>query len=150
MTTKALIEHMNIALADSYVVLLRTQDVHWNYTGGNFYGMHKMTESQYEDTAGGIDQIAERIRAKGHPAPSGLSQFLALTRIKLNEDSTTMNGHGMCQNLIDANHILCKTLKETIELAEKEGDTATADLITERVTQHELFIWMLTATIAQD
>ena len=95
MTSKALIEHMNISLADSYVVLLRTQDVHWNFLGNNFYGMHKMTMEQYEDIVEGVDEIAERIRAKGHPAPSGLAKYLELTRIKISEDSTSINGHGM-------------------------------------------------------
>jgi starvation-inducible DNA-binding protein len=147
-TSKALIEHMNISLADSYVVLLRTQDVHWNFLGNNFYGMHKMTMEQYEDIVEGVDEIAERIRAKGHPAPSGLAKYLELTRIKISEDSTSLNGHGMCQHLIDANQVLCKTFYETVKLAEQDGDTATADLITERITQHEKFVWMLTATIS--
>jgi starvation-inducible DNA-binding protein len=147
-TSKALIEHMNISLADSYVVLLRTRDVHWNFLGNNFYGMHKMTMEQYEDIVEGVDEIAERIRAKGHPAPSGLAKYLELTRIKISEDSTSLNGHGMCQHLIDANQVLCKTFYETVKLAEQDGDTATADLITERITQHEKFVWMLTATIS--
>ena len=38
-------------------------------------------------------------------------------------------------------------LKSSI-LNEQDGDTATADLITERITQHEKFVWMLTATIS--
>ena len=33
-------------------------------------------------------------------------------------------------------------------LPEQEKDSATADLIDERITQHESFIWMLSASIS--
>ena len=148
MSTKTLIEHMNIMLADTYVVLMKTQNVHWNYVGSNFYGMHKMTEEQYLDMFEAVDKIAERIRAKGHNAPSGLSEYTSLSSIPSSEDTTLLNGNAMCQHLIDANQALCKVLYETHEIAEHEKDTATADLIDERITQHESFIWMLSASIS--
>ena len=83
MSTKTLIEHMNIMLADTYVVLMKTQNVHWNYVGSNFYGMHKMTEEQYLDMFEAVDKIAERIRAKGHNAPSGLSEYTSLSEYQV-------------------------------------------------------------------
>ena len=147
MATKTLIEHMNISLADTYVVLMKTQDVHWNYTVSNFYGMHKMTQAQYEDMFEGIDEMAERIRAKGHPAPSGMSVYHQLTTVA-HDQVTLLNTAATCQHLIDANQALCKTLAKTVHLAEKERDTATADMWTMRITQQESFIWMLNATIS--
>ena len=34
-------------LADTYVLLAKTQACHWNATGPNFFGLHKLTEAQY-------------------------------------------------------------------------------------------------------
>ena len=147
MTDTTLIEQLNIMLANTYTVLMQTQSVHWNVVGSNFYGIHKMTEAQYEEMFMAIDQIAERIRAKGHHAVSGMKAYSDLSLIK-DLDDTMLNGDSMCQHLIDANKKLCEHLQATFALAEKEKDTATADFINDRILKHEEHIWMLSATIS--
>lgn len=42
-----LAKQLNSALADSYVLYLKTQNFHWNVVGPLFYSLHKLTESQY-------------------------------------------------------------------------------------------------------
>ncbi|MEC8881928.1 MAG: DNA starvation/stationary phase protection protein [Pseudomonadota bacterium] len=147
MTDMTLTEQLNVILANTYTVLMQTQSVHWNIVGSNFYGIHKMTESQYEDMFSAIDQIAERIRAKGYHATSGMKAYSSLSLIE-ELDDTMLNGDSMCQHLIDANKKLCEHLKLTYEQAEKEKDTATADFINDRILKHEEHIWMLSATIS--
>ena len=56
-------------LADSYTLYLKTHNYHWNVTGPLFNTLHTMFEEQYTELALAVDQIAERIRALGHPAP---------------------------------------------------------------------------------
>ena len=146
MTETVLVEELGIALANTYMVLMQTQSVHWNLAGSNFYGMHKMTEAQYEDMFEAVDDIAERIRAKGHHVISGMRAYADLSGIA-ELDDTMLNGDSMCQHLIDANKLLCQHMKETQVLADKEGDSATADFINDRILKHEQFIWMLSATI---
>ena len=147
MTDMTLAEQLNVVLSNTYAVLMQTQSVHWNIVGSNFYGIHKMTEVQYEEMATAIDQIAERIRAKGYHAVSGMKAYSALSLIK-EQDDTMLNGDSMCQHLIDANKKLCEHLVSTYTLAEKEKDTATADFINDRILKHEEYIWMLSATIS--
>ena len=147
MSKNTLFHQLEIVLADTYVVLMQTQNVHWNFTGNTFYGMHQMTESQYVDMVEAIDLLAERIRAIGHTAPSGLPAYSNLTTIEAH-DVTMLNTKATCQHLIDCNQKLCKSLKLAIQSAITEKDPATEDMIIERLQAHEKFIWMLTATIS--
>ncbi|PIS10898.1 MAG: DNA starvation/stationary phase protection protein, partial [Bdellovibrio sp. CG10_big_fil_rev_8_21_14_0_10_47_8] len=50
-------------LSQTFVVYMKTYALHWNYEGPRFYGVHHLTEMQYQDMAEAIDQIAERMRA---------------------------------------------------------------------------------------
>lgn len=147
MSQKTLFNQLEVVLADTYVVLMMTQNVHWNFTGTTFYGIHQMTESQYDDMAKAVDDLAERIRAIGYNAPSGLATYSRLTTIEAHEVSM-LNTKATCQQLIDCNKKLCKSLKLAIKAAIEEEDAATEDMIIERVQAHEKFIWMLTATIS--
>ena len=56
-------------LADSYTLYLKTHNYHWNVTGPLFNTLHLMFETQYTELSAAVDQIAERIRALGMPAP---------------------------------------------------------------------------------
>ncbi len=147
MNTKTLVDTLNKIVADTYVVLMQTQDAHWNATGSNFYAIHKMTQEQYEDMFEAIDLFAERIRAKGHPAPSGMATYTKLASVK-HADLSMLNCTATIQHLIDANQGLCKTLAEGFQACEQEGDQVTGDMINDRLAQHEKFIWLLNATIS--
>lgn len=68
-------------LADSYTLYLTTHNFHWNVTGPQFSTLHTLFETQYNELALAIDQIAERITALGHRAPGSYAEFAALTSI---------------------------------------------------------------------
>ena len=140
------VANLNALLANMYALLIQTQSVHWNFLGTNFFSIHKMTQSQYEDIFDAIDKIAERIRAKGHHVTTGISEYAKQTVIK-EQDDTMLNADAMCQHLIDANKKVCELLVKGHALAEKEKDFATADMLNQRLLAHEGFIWMLSATI---
>ncbi|MEQ9125633.1 MAG: DNA starvation/stationary phase protection protein, partial [Alphaproteobacteria bacterium] len=77
--TGELAQRLSEALADTYILYLQTQGAHWNVVGPTFYGVHNLTETQYEDLAVAIDEIAERIRAIGHISPSSFGEFAELS-----------------------------------------------------------------------
>src|SRR5210317_2541019 len=73
-------------LADSYTLYLKTHNYHWNVTGPQFNTLHQMFEEQYTELAIAVDDIAERIRALGEPAPGSYKAYAQLTSIE-EEDS---------------------------------------------------------------
>lgn len=134
------------SLADSYVLYVKTQGFHWNVVGPLFYGLHKLTETQYEEMAAAIDEIAERIRALGHPAPAGLGTFVNLSRLE--DAESGLSGEKMIRALIADHETVSRGLRELVGLAESIEDAATADLATRRIDAHEKAVWMLRALLA--
>ncbi|MCJ7558760.1 MAG: DNA starvation/stationary phase protection protein [Gammaproteobacteria bacterium] len=143
---KELADELSIALADSYVLYGLTQHVHWNVTGPLFYGVHKMTEEQYQDLGTAIDDLAERIRAIGFVAPGGIHQMLAMTRMDTIEDAH--DPHDMLRLLINGNEACARTLRAAVSRANEYDDVKTSDLLTDRIGQHEENTWMLRAILS--
>ena len=73
---------LSALLADSYTLYLMTHNFHWNVTGPQFNSLHQMFMTQYTEQWTALDQIAERIRALGHPAPGTYKEFAGLASIK--------------------------------------------------------------------
>ena len=73
-------------MADSYTLYLKTHNYHWNVKGPLFNTLHLMFEQQYTELATAVDEIAERIRALGEPAPGSYRAYSKLTSIE-EEDS---------------------------------------------------------------
>ena len=65
----AIAEGLSRLLADTYTLYLKTHNFHWNVTGPMFNTLHLMFEGQYTELSLAVDQIAERIRTLGFPAP---------------------------------------------------------------------------------
>ena len=55
-------EILHQLLASTYTLYLKTQNYHWNVLGPHFQSLHMLFQSQYEELAESIDEIAERIR----------------------------------------------------------------------------------------
>lgn len=131
-------------LAETYVLYTKTQAIHWNVVGPMFYSLHKMTEEQYEDLAEAIDEIAERIRALGSPAPASFAEFLELSDIKELRDVQT--AEAAVEMLWNDHETAARTFREAATLADEMEDVVTADLLTDRIARHEKVAWMLRAT----
>jgi len=79
---KQVIEALSNLLADSYTLYLKTHNYHWNVSGPMFTTLHTLFETQYTELALAVDEIAERIRSIGAPAPGSYAQFSELTKLK--------------------------------------------------------------------
>ena len=128
-------------LADSYTLYLKTHNYHWNVTGPLFNTLHLMFEEQYTELATAVDEIAERIRALGEPAPGSYKAFAALTSIE--EEDQVPDAEEMIRQLVIGQETVVRTARELFPLVEDAGDEPTADLLTQRMQVHEKTAWML-------
>ncbi|MEM7758869.1 MAG: Dps family protein [Cyanobacteria bacterium P01_A01_bin.40] len=128
-------------LADTYTVYLKTHNFHWNVTGPMFNTLHQMFETQYNELAIAVDDIAERIRALGFPAPATYSQYAQLTSIT--EPDDLLNAKEMIQQLVKDQETIVCTARSIFPLADEANDEPTADLLTQRMQLHEKTAWML-------
>lgn len=133
------------AVADSYLLYAKTLGVHWNVSGPNFYGLHKLTDAQYNELHEAADAMAERIRALGKLAPTGFDTLRALTDI--NADAPHGSTNEMIEQLVADNENVAKRMQEFAELAEELGDLFTHDMLVARIGVHEENAWMLRASL---
>jgi starvation-inducible DNA-binding protein len=134
-------EGLSRLLADSYTLYLKTHNYHWNVTGPLFNTLHLMFETQYTELATAVDEVAERIRALGHPAPGSYKAFAALTSIE--EEESVPSAEEMIRQLVLGQEAVTRTAREVFPLADEARDEPTADLLTQRMQVHEKNAWML-------
>lgn len=128
-------------LADTYTLYLQTHNFHWNVTGPQFRALHLMFEEQYNELALAVDQIAERIRALGFPAPGTYGEFVELSSIK--EARGTPSAEKMIGILVDGQEAVVRTARSVFPLVDRASDEPSADLLTQRMQTHEKTAWML-------
>jgi len=134
-------EGLSRVLADTYALYLKTQNFHWNVSGPKFVSLHMLFEQQYKQLASAVDMIAERIRALGFWAPGSFSQFAEMTTVT--EDQKVENADQMIRSLVHGHEAVIASLLKVCFLCEETHDVPTADLITQRMREHEKSTWML-------
>ena len=133
-------------LADSYTLYLKTHNYHWNVEGPLFNTLHQMFEDQYTELAAAVDEIAERIRALGEPAPGSYTAYAKLTSIE--EEDGVPEAEEMIRRLVRGQEAVVRTAREVFRSAGAANDEPTADLLTQRMQVHEKNAWMLRSMVA--
>ncbi len=139
------VKHLKRVLADTFVLYMKTYVVHWNYTGSNFFSVHKMTEAQYTDLAEAIDTIAERIRAIGTEAPISLSDVLRTADLK--EMSGDSDPAASIRELAAGHVLLAKRAKEAADATAEADDDFSNDMMIGRIGAHDKASWMLESLV---
>jgi starvation-inducible DNA-binding protein len=128
-------------LADTFSLYLKTHGYHWNVEGPMFNTLHLMFQEQYTELWNALDAIAERIRSLGHLAPGSYKAFAKLASIEDSDD--VPEALAMVRELVKGHEAVARTVREVFPVAEKAGDEATVDLLTQRLQVHEKTAWML-------
>ncbi|MFT5689472.1 MAG: starvation-inducible DNA-binding protein [Planctomycetota bacterium] len=140
-STAATAKALGQLLADSYTLYLKTHNFHWNVTGPMFSTLHLMFETEYTELALAVDEVAERIRALGHPAPATYREFGQMTSIVEPEGKTT--AMDMIKILMDDQETIVNAARAVFEAADTAKDQASADLAVRRMEIHQKNAWML-------
>lgn len=139
-------EALSNVQADAFRLSINLQGLHWNVEGPMFYSLHKLTEEQYEEIAASIDEIAERIRALGLPAPESLRELQ--DRSVIDDLPSGSDLKTRIERLVSDYETATARLTAAAQMAEKHGDVKTADLMTEQIGTYQENAWMLRATTA--
>jgi starvation-inducible DNA-binding protein len=139
-------EGLSRVLADTYVLYGKTHGFHWNVTGPMFNTLHLMFMEQYTELWTALDEIAERIRALGVPAPFG-STLSALASLE-DSSSLTPAAMQMVRELVDGHEAVARTARSVFSVADEANDQPSADLLTQRLQIHEKTAWMLRSLLS--
>jgi len=133
-------------LASTYTLYLKTHGYHWNVEGPHFQQLHIQFMEQYTEMWTAVDELAERIRALGHYAPTSYAAMSKLSAVT--EETGTPDWRQMVTTLASGHEQVAKIARDVLRTAEEANDDATADVVTPRITLHEKTAWMLRATAA--
>lgn len=137
----AVVAALSQLLADSYTLYVKTHSYHWNVTGPMFTTLHTLFETEYTELALAVDEIAERIRALGAPAPGSYTQFQALATVQ--EDTGVPAAVEMIRNLVADQEKIAASARALVRAATEAEDDASTDLGVRRIDVHEKNAWML-------
>ncbi|MCB0353273.1 MAG: DNA starvation/stationary phase protection protein [Bdellovibrionales bacterium] len=147
MSKEGLYKSLAKVLANSYTLYLKTQNFHWNVRGPQFHSLHSLFEIQYTDLAAAIDEIAERIRSIGFPAPGSFKEFLELSAIR--ESDGKLSATEMVKEIFQDQQIITESLQKALKKGQDLHDEATVDLMIQRIQVHEKNAWMLESSLPQ-
>jgi len=140
-------EILNRQIANFSVLYVKLHHYHWYVKGASFYTLHAKFEELYNEAAGYVDELAERLLAlQGRPV-SRMAEYLKLAAIR--EASGTEDANAMVLTIADDFRMISAELTEGIRAAEREGDASTADLLTGIRTSLDKHAWMLRAFAGQ-
>lgn len=137
----SVIHKLEILLADTYALYLKTQNYHWHVKGPQFKSLHELFEMQYQELAEAVDQVAERILMMGHKAPATFAEFNTLKTIK--DGNSSLSANEMVTELAKDNNVLVNDLNQAVKIAQENNDEGTIGLLTERIGAHQKAHWML-------
>jgi starvation-inducible DNA-binding protein len=144
MTNHSTIEALNLLLADSFALYLKTKNFHWHVSGPHFRDYHLLLDEQATQILASTDFIAERVRKSGARTLTSIGDIGRHQRIEDNDD-VGLGANGMLITLRDDNRALTASLKALKELADAAGDNATSGIVDQWTDEAEQRAWFLDA-----
>lgn len=143
MAKKDVVQAVNQQVANWTVLYTKLHNYHWYVKGRHFFTLHVKFEELYNEAGMIIDEFAERILAlEGKPVAT-LKECLEMSTIK--EAKGNEKEDDMVSQLYDDFSKVVDELQEGIEIAEKEEDAATADMLTGVKKSLRKHMWMFKA-----
>jgi len=133
-------------LADHQVLYQKLRSFHWNVKGPLFFALHAKFEELYGAAAEAVDDLAERLAARGVRPPSTLREQLELAG--LGEDNGRSTPESMVRAVADDYLALGPLLRELARGAHALDDVATANLLDGLADAQEKERWMLRSFLA--
>ncbi len=134
--------HLEVVLANTFVLYTKTLNFHWNVTSKNFMELHTLFQGQYEALALSVEEIAERIRTLGFKAPGTLADFLHLTT--LHEEKKDLNDKEMLEQLVKDYEAVISHIRDSLDDID-DKDIGSRALLEGLLSEHEKTAWMLAA-----
>jgi starvation-inducible DNA-binding protein len=139
---RTMAQHLEVLLANEYVLYTKTLKMHWNVEGKHFGALHEFFQNHYELLLKIVDDVAERIRALGFHATGTLTEFLKQTT--LSEDpGKNPPDLGMIEMLLHDHEEIIRQLRKDADIATELHDTGTNNFLAQLVETHEKMAWML-------
>lgn len=133
---------VNVVLADSFALYLKTKNFHWHVSGRHFRDYHLLMDEQGEQIFATTDDLAERIRKIGGTTIRSIGQIAKLQTIEDN-DEKFVPPREMLRELMSDNKKLVANMRKAHEVASKYDDSGTTSVLEVFIDQAERRTWFL-------
>lgn len=134
---------LNQQLSDWNLLFVKLHNYHWNVKGSDFFTLHEKFEELYDEAAGHIDEIAERILALGYVPAGSFKEYLELATLE--EATGKETSREMVEQIINDFKALIVSAKNGIDIAGESDDETTVDLFTQIHVALEKHVWLFSA-----
>lgn len=145
--SKELIQELNKQVSTWSVLYAKLHNYHWYVKGNQFFTLHAKFEELYNESTLHMDEIAERVLTLGGEPTATLKQHLAESVV--DEANGTEKANQMVQTLVEDFDKTMKSLKKGMELAAKDSDDMTEDMLNAVYQSVEKHQWMLNAFLGE-
>ncbi|MFB1080338.1 Dps family protein [Jeotgalibacillus sp. JSM ZJ347] len=136
-----LVKGVNKQIASWTVLYTKLHNYHWYVKGHQFFTLHEKFEELYNEAAIHIDELAERLLAlKGKPVAT-LKESLDISLVQ--EADGGESADQMVETLNSDFETLMDDLKSGMDLAQKDDDEMTSDMLLSIHQSLEKHAWML-------
>lgn len=143
-STKKIAAKLNELLADYHIYYMNLRGIHWNIEGPQFFALHSKFEELYDNVAGKIDEIAERILSIGEKPEHSLNEYVKKAGLK--EALNVKEGKAAVEVVLTGFKYLLAKQKEILALADELDDEATNAMMSDYISEQEKLVWMFHAT----
>jgi starvation-inducible DNA-binding protein len=139
---KDLSAEMNVLLADTFALYLKTKNFHWHMSGPHFRDYHLLLDEQATQIFAITDDIAERVRKIGGTTIHSIGHIARLQRLADN-DADYVDPQDMLAELNDDNKALVSKMHEIHDLCDDLDDVATASMLEVWIDEAQRRSWFL-------
>jgi starvation-inducible DNA-binding protein len=147
-TTPAVMASLDQQIASAAILSVKYKKFHWYVSGPFFKPLHDLFDEHYRQLVEIIDDLAERSRAIGGYPVGTTREFLELSLVT-DAEGTMFSPLEMVEMLHADTDKIIDTLHHQIELATKDNDPGTADILTSIVQIYQKQAWYLAETKAR-
>ncbi|MBP1969089.1 starvation-inducible DNA-binding protein [Virgibacillus natechei] len=141
---------VNHLIANQGILFVKLHQYHWHVQGPHFFTLHEKFEELYNESNQYFDAFAERLIVIGERPYSTLAEYLEHASISEETYETKIPAEKMVSNLVNDYRTIRDGTDKAIELAAKEGDNVTEDMLVGYKESLDKNIWMLQAYLGND
>lgn len=143
----ALVDELNVLLANYQLYYQKLRNFHWNIRGENFFELHELFEQLYTDAHGKIDEIAERIQTLKYRPLSLLKKYLETAEIE--EFDGFADDTEMMKMVLSDQATLLQSINRATDKAIAAQDEGTLHLLRTYQLVIEKHSWMIDMWLAK-
>jgi starvation-inducible DNA-binding protein len=140
--TRDIAAALNLVLADTFALYLKTKNFHWHMSGPHFRDYHLLLDEQSDQIFAMTDPLAERVRKVGGTTLHSIGEISRTTRIQDN-DALYVEPQDMLAELREDNSELAKRMRAAHEVCEEHGDVASTSQLEIYIDETERRTWFL-------